>query len=232
MMPGVGIRHDECYHNGMREKAAVVQLIREGFCDTEHPGDPFLVGSREGCEPGEVTAPFLGISHWSEVSSATLDENSEALSFFSEGGFRYFLPAFLLAHLEDKLDVADPVFHLTNGFEDTVIRLPMANRTFEKRIGKSAFVNPRRFGAMRFLDYSRYRLSIFSREESEAIVAFLEYCRDRDADGFDAPKISAALDDFWYERARSAPPSAELRRHVEEEAAYLQELQNSPPPSF
>ena len=53
-----------------------------------------------------------------------LDAGYDALSFFSEGGFRYFLPAYLIADLEDRLQTADPVFHLTNGFSDKVVDIP------------------------------------------------------------------------------------------------------------
>ena len=45
-----------------------------------------------------------------------LDAGYDALSFFSEGGFRYFLPANLIADLGKQLQTADPVFHLMNGF--------------------------------------------------------------------------------------------------------------------
>ena len=98
-----------------------------------------------------------------------------ALSFLSEGGFRYFLPAYLIADLEDRLQTADPVFHLTNGFSDKIVKIPVGQRIYEKTIGKSAFVNPRRYGAMTWHDHARCRLSVFTREEAGAIVAYLEY---------------------------------------------------------
>jgi len=209
----------------MREKEAVIQTIREAFRETDHPGDAFLVGSREGCEPAEVIAPFLGVADWSAIEATVLDDNSEALSFFSEGGFRFFLPAYLVANLKESLQRADPVFHLTNGFSDTRVSLPAGGQMFEKTVGKSALVNPRRFGALTFYDYACYRLSIFTREESGAIVAFLEYRRDADPSGFDAPRITAALDGFWQDRAVHAPTCASLRKHVDDEAAYLRGLQ-------
>lgn len=209
----------------MRVKEAVIQVIREAFHETDHPGDAFLVGSREGCEPAEVIAPFLGVSDWAGVAVDVLDEYSEALSFFSEGGFRFFLPAYLVADLKDSLQEADPVFHLTNGFSDTVVKLPVGGHLFEKTVGKSALLNPKRYGAMAFFDYARYRLSIFTQEEARAIVAYLEYRRDSDSDRFDVPSISAALKAFWHERALHAPTSAMLRKHLDDETAYLQQFQ-------
>ena len=209
----------------MRDKPELIDLIREAFRESPHPGDAFLVGSREGCEPSEVIAPFMGVTDWLEVSAGNLDANSEALSFFSEGGFRFFLPAYLIADLEGQLHTADPLFHLTGGFSDAVVQVPTKTRTYEKTIGKSALLNPRRYGAMTFYDYARYRLSIFSREEAVAIVAYLEYRRDSDSDGIDTPSITAALDGFWRERAATAPHSSALQKHIEDEAAYIRDLQ-------
>lgn len=209
----------------MRESQQVIDLIREAFRETSHPGDAFLVGSREGCEPSEVIAPFLGVADWSQVAAEVLDANSEALSFFSEGGFRFFLPAYLIADLEGQLQIADPLFHLTGGFSDAVVRLPTKARVYEKTIGKSALLNPRRYGAMTFYDYARYRLSIFTCEEAGAILAYLEYRRDSDSNGIDTFSITAALDGFWRKRTAMAPHTSALRKHLQDEAAYLRDLQ-------
>jgi hypothetical protein len=87
--------------------------------------------------------------------------------------------------------------------------------------GRSAFINPRRYGAMTSHDYARYRLSVFTREEAGAIVAYLEFKRDTDLDIIDKRPIDAALQSFWLERARTAPPAESLRQHVAEQEEYL-----------
>lgn len=46
----------------MQTKQRVIEHIRQAFCDTERPGDAFLQGSHEGCEPGEAVAPFMGVA--------------------------------------------------------------------------------------------------------------------------------------------------------------------------
>ncbi len=128
----------------------LIELIREAFSATDHPGDGFLLGSREGEDSDEAVDSFRGFTDWSAVDAATLDEHHDALSFLSEGGFRFFLPAFLIADLNDQLRTADPVFHLAGAFRDAVVKIPVDDIIFEKRIGKSALLNPRRFGAMTF----------------------------------------------------------------------------------
>ena len=88
----------------------VINHIRQAFAGIAHPGDAFLQGGREGTEPSETIAPFKGRHHWQEIDPAVLDANYEALSFFSEEGFRFFLPAFLIADLRGQLRTADPLF--------------------------------------------------------------------------------------------------------------------------
>ena len=209
----------------MRNKQEVIVCIQGAFQETDHPGDAFVQGSHEGCEPAEVTAPFKGVAHWSAVDPVALDDVSAALSFFSEGGFRHFLPAFLIADLNGQLQTADPIFHLTNGFSGHVVKVPLGTRVYEKTIGKSALVNPRRYGAMTWSDQARARLSIFTREEAGAIVAYLEYRRDADPDGVSIREIDAALDGFWRQRAQEAPTQAILKAYLKAEVDYLNDLQ-------
>lgn len=208
----------------MSDKAQVIAMIREAFRETPHPGDAFLQGSREGCEPSEAVAPFMGITDWQQVDPSILDSHYTSLSFFSEGGFRFFLPAFVLADLDGRLHTADPVFHLTHGFSDSRVTLPAGTRTYDKTIGKSALVNPRRYGAMTTHDHARCRLSVFTREEAGAIVAYLEFRRDLDQDGLFTDDITAALEGFWKERAQHAPQHRDLRKHVAAEEQYLKDI--------
>ena len=189
----------------MQDTQRVIEHIRQAFHDTEYPGDAFVQGSHEGCEPGESVAPFIGVTEWSQLDPVVLDGSYDALSFFSEGGFRYFRPAYVIADLKDQLHTADPVFHLTNGFIDKVVTIPAGQRIYEKTIGKSASVNPRRYGAMTWHDHARCRLSVFTRAETQAIVAYLEYKRDADSHGLNTEAIKAVLDCFWQDRAANGP---------------------------
>ncbi len=211
--------------DAMQSKQRVIEHIREAFRETDRPGDAFLQGSHEGCEPGESVAPFIGVTDWSQPDPMVLDANYNALSFFSEGGFRYFLPAYLIADLEERLQTADPVFHLTNGFSDKVVKIPAGQRISEKTMGKSAFVNPRRYGAMTWHDHARCQLSAFTREEACAIVAYLEYKRDVDPHGLSAEEINAALDSFWRDRAANAPTHQTVRKYLKEETEYLGDIE-------
>jgi hypothetical protein len=205
--------------------AAIIEQITTAFRSNQYPGDPFLVGSREGCEPDEVVRNFAGMTDWTSIDSELLDECYDALSFFSEAGFRFFLPAFLIADLRGQLRTADPVFHLTHGFRAFSSEYQGLSRVFVRRSGGSMLLNPRRYGAMTWQDHARHRLSVFCREESAAIVEYLRWRRTSDSTGIDAPAIDAALAAFWTERAAHAPTAAQLAACVVEELEYAADLE-------
>ena len=70
-------------------------------------------------------------------------------------------------------------------------------------------------------DYARCRLSVFTREEATAIVAYLKFKRDLDPNIIDKTAIDSALDSFWLERARTAPQAESLGRHITEQEEYI-----------
>lgn len=199
----------------------IIQQIQDAFGGNPYPGDPFLQGSFEGCEPYEVIAPFKGRTDWRALEAKMLDENYTALSFFSEAGLRFFLPAFLIADLREELRTADPVFTLTHGFYDFEIQRERKGRVFTIRDGRTVLLNPRRYGAMTHGDYARYRLSIFTREEAKAIVAYLEYKREADPYRIDEEAINGALGLFWRDRTEHAPAAEDLRQHLAWEEEYF-----------
>ncbi|HEX9921741.1 MAG TPA: hypothetical protein VGD99_03685 [Anaerolineae bacterium] len=205
----------------MLDKDTAIKQIREAFGQTEYPGDHFLQGSFEGSEPSEVTEPFKGRTDWQGIDAELLDANYSALNFFSEGALRFFLPAYLIADVQAELQTADPLFVLTHGFSDVSIEHQIGTRTFVRKTDQSTFINPRRYGGMTFYDYARYRLSVFIREEAQAIVAYLNYKREADPYKLQDQAIEAALNLFWLERTAHAPTAASLKQHLKEEDDYL-----------
>ena len=74
---------------------------------------------------------------------------------------------------------------------------------------------------MTFADYARYRLSVFTREEAGAIVAYLNYTREIDIHGINTPQIVEALNVFWLDRAERAPSRESLKTHLREESEFM-----------
>jgi hypothetical protein len=205
----------------MKDKDNVLYKIREVFNGNEYPGDTFLQGSAEGCEPYDEVEPFKGRMVWQRIEPSFLDAHASALSFFSEAGFRFFLPAYLVADVQGELKSADPVTPLTHGFSEAEVRVTVNGRDFILRTGRSELLNPGRYGAATFYDFAHYRLSIFTREEAQAIVSYLEYKQDVDPTSPDRMRIEAALDSYWRERARNAPAAERLRRHIIERDEFV-----------
>jgi len=205
-------------------REVVIDQIHAAFDGNPYPGDAFLQGSFEGCEPAEEVGAFVGKTDWSKLDSAMLDGHYAALSFFSEAGFRFFLPAYLIADLREQLQTADPLFYLWHGFATVSAEMPVRSQTFQRRSGGTTLLNPKRYGAMTWVDHARYRLSVFTREEAQAIVAYMTYRRRSDAMGLDKPRIDAALAAFWRDRAENAPTHEELQRHLNSEERFTSAL--------
>jgi hypothetical protein len=171
-----------------QEREAVKDLVRRAFATVERPGNWALVGSTEGFEPDRVAQEFQDKDDWRTMDAAFLDQSpgglSSALSFLSDEAFRYFLPAFLLADLDDNLDAVDPVFHLCHGLTDDT---------------KLQRVNPRRYGDRTWLDSRRHKFAVFTETEARAIVGYLRYRQARDS--FDSERIVQALTNYWLARA-------------------------------
>jgi hypothetical protein len=205
----------------MLDKETVIKKIGEVFGANDYPGDNFLQGSFEGSEPYDEIEPFKGQDDWQQIDPALLDTHYAALSFFSEAALRFFLPAYLVADLRDELQTADPLFILTHGFSDIAVEHQTKAGLFVRKTGRSAFINPQRYGAMTFYDYARWRLSVFTREEARAIVAYLKYKRVIDFDNVHREKIDAALNLYWLDRIENAPLADSLAQHLSTEAEYL-----------
>jgi hypothetical protein len=62
---------------------------------------------------------------------------------------------------------------------------PAGDRTLVVRHGKSAFINPRMYGALPPTTTRGGGLPVFTREEADAIVAYLRFKRDSDPDVID-----------------------------------------------
>jgi len=152
----------------MAEANSVIEMVHAAFDANDHPGDRWLQGSFDGCEPYDEIGAFKGLHDWRTLDPAFLDLHYTALSFFSEAGIRYYIPAFIVADLRHQLQTADPIFHLTHGFTDISTTIDVGGQPFERPSGRSRMINPLRYGAMTSFDYARYRLSVFCREEAAA----------------------------------------------------------------
>ena len=173
------------------ERERLKARVREAFAAAPPPDRSALRGSNEGEEPFLLEAEFRSVPDWRQVEVSFIDRAPDgfgsALSFFSPEAFRYYLPAYLVADLDEALRQSDPVFHLWHGLDDDTRDKP---------------VNERRYGGWTWFEAIADRFKLFSEAEVEAIVAYLQYKATRD--DFARPKVEQALTNFWLPREREA----------------------------
>jgi hypothetical protein len=170
---------------GAKESAKA--QIEAAFADTEYPGDWCLTNSREGFEPALLEQAFKGKSDWRSLEPAFIDQAPQgygsALSFFSDEAFHFYLPAYLLADLDERLAQANPVFALTHGLDNE---------------SRSTRINPRRYGERTWLDHARHKFAMFNPAEVAAIVSFLGCKLDADVTSdLEKNSIRQALENYW-----------------------------------
>ena len=166
----------------------VKALIASAFATSEYPGDWCLIDSLEGDEPARLAQEFRGKADWRTLDPSFIDQAPDglgsALSFFSDEAYRFFLPAFMIADIDGKLQQADPVFSLTHGLDDE---------------SRGEHINPRRYGERTWFDLKRCKFAMFTAAEARAIVAYLRLVSERD--DFDRPRIEQALANYWSARS-------------------------------
>lgn len=185
--------------------ADLFRLIRDAFAATPYPGDNRLCGSDQGDEPAEYAMELRGL-RWETVHPELLAHCYAALSFLSAEGFRYFLPAFLLADLLEWESNANPVFHLTHGHAEAEAEVeldPAIWEGLETLFGEKAAAVLRNVGDHHLRSdrrqYAIARHAGFTRQERLAIIRYLEY---RAIDDYERPEIESALAGYWLPSVR------------------------------
>src|SRR5438128_2201966 len=86
--------------------------------------------------------------------------------YLADEAFRFYLPAYLIADVDGRLDRHDPVFHLTHGLTDGV---------------KNDRVNPRCYGERTWFEEKGHKFAVFDRAQAQALVSYLRFKREVDA---------------------------------------------------
>jgi|GEM_PF-628576 len=175
--------------------ASLVAQIRAAFANTPYPGDDQLCGSSQGDEPAEYALEFRDLN-WQTIHPDFLAYHYAALSFFTEAGFRYFLPAFLIAEVMGTDSNANPVFHLTHGLvpdkTQQIREQLMASGALPEDVVQQMRQNEER-ATYDWQQIALDKFSHFNGEERKAIVAYLQYA----ADEYSMDDINRALESYW-----------------------------------
>ncbi|MFY0563591.1 DUF6714 family protein [Archangium lansingense] len=154
--------------NSRRE--AIRQQLEAAFADAPYPGDDHIGYDTEDWESAELVRAFKG-KHWKELTPAELQYHSS--SFLSSEGFRYYLPAYLLAALEDHGNLMP---HTVYG-----LTLPAGSSSGEQRLRawqleRFEQLSPAQKHAVRaFLEYARGEASHYFSQGQEPRLALTRY---------------------------------------------------------
>lgn len=178
------------------DKESLRSKIIEVFSAGVYPGDWCLKDSTEGTAPFLLERAFKGKTDWRVLSPELLDRDlggwGTALGFFSDEAFRFYLPAYLIADIDRKLESSDVADYLANGLAGA---------------DKSAPINPKRYGERTWWDYKRFRFSVFNKEQSSAIVEYLRFKSDLSQfPEANKTAIEQAIENYWEPRSNGLKP--------------------------
>jgi hypothetical protein len=152
----------------MNRNESVRSEIVQAFSDTPYPGDDQIVAYRDD-ESVDLRESFKG-KHWRDISREALRYHHDDLPSLSRAGLRYYLPAYLLAALDEPGVPEFILYELT---------------PFDERAGQPLH------------SYLVSRFSDFSDSEKRAIRAFLELIREERADSYFRDKMEPAMRQYW-----------------------------------
>lgn len=147
------------------------QQVEEAFASVPYPGDERIAYAPDAWECEELNADFRGL-HWKSVPRDVLRRHSDDLALFSIDGFLFFLPAYLLAALDDFWDV--------RGFVLSHLTPPE-----ESEGGSEAWTSSLR------------RFEHLTPAQKHAVRACLEYFRDEAPGDVSRAHVSQALARYW-----------------------------------
>ena len=158
-------------------KQELIQKINTAFSEVEFPGDENLVNNSYGEEPALVRKHFLGQSNWKNLSPEFIDFDG-ALSFFSDEAFRFYIPAFMIADINEQLNFNNPAIRLC---------WSVTPQSENKKIAQA-------FGGGTIGERAEECLKQFSEEERNTIVSYLQWKLVKDENDL---TVAQALKNYW-----------------------------------
>lgn len=168
----------------LSNKDKLIQKIVQAFSEVEFPGNDNLVAQSYGEEPDLVKNHFSGQGSWNKLTPDFLDFDG-ALSFFSDEAFRFYIPAFMIADINEKLEYNDPsvrlCWSLTPQSENEKIAKVWGGGTVGER-AKECFED-------------------FTEAQVNAIISYLHWKLLQDEDDL---IIEQSLKNYWLKRIKNS----------------------------
>ncbi len=166
---------------------SLIEQIQSAFSDVPFPGELDLTDSSYGNEPELLRVEFRDKTDWTSLSTEFLNYApggfGSALSFFSDKAFRFYLAAYLIADIENRLEAIDPAHSLCSSVTPGGEKQKLAQI----------------WGGGTMGDYARRKFSLFTPEQVIAIVEYL-WWKLESVGGYDEV-IEQALMHYWLPRS-------------------------------
>jgi hypothetical protein len=169
--------------NTTLDKEELILKITKAFTENEFPGNDNLVAPSHGEEPDLIRNHFLGQNSWNKLSPEFIDYD-EALSFFSDKAFRFYIPAFMIADLNEQLEYNIPYVRLCSFLSPESENKKMAKIWGSGTMGERA----------------KECFKHFSDEQVNTIIAYLHWKLVQDKDNL---IIEQALQNYWLKRTKN-----------------------------
>lgn len=141
--------------------------IESAFADVSYPGDGRIAYAPKAWEGEELNADFQG-RHWKDLPRDVLRQHSHDLALFSVEGFLFYLPAYLLAAVDDFWDVREFVLS----------RLTLPEETQQRELTLKQFER-------------------LTPAQKNAVRASLEFFQDEARGELSRAHVSTALERYW-----------------------------------
>jgi len=165
----------------------LIEQIERAFADVEFPGENNLSRSTYGSEPPLLRKEFRDKRDWRTLTTDFLNQApggfGSALSFFTDQAYLFYLPAYLIADIEGRLDDArSPTSRLCYSVT------PLGERNKLAKI----------WGGGTMGDRAKKCFESFSTEQVSAIVAYLWWTLE--SAGSESLVVEQALENYWLDR--------------------------------
>ncbi|MCO5400026.1 DUF6714 family protein [Ralstonia soli] len=170
------------------ERTGLEEKILTSFANVPPPKDQELVDGND-FESKAIEKIFHGVRDWRELHVFDMDSEPATLIFLSNTAFLYYLQAFMIHDLAGEVHNNDVVSCITSGFSDD----DLWERDHPRHYGDTRKRRTRWGRAV-------HRCSAFSKEQVEAIIDYLRFKLEEEPDGFDAPSIRQAIENYWSPR--------------------------------
>ena len=169
--------------NDIINKDKLIQKIVVAFSEVEFPGNNNLVDQSYGDEPDIVRNHFFGHSDWKKLTHEFIDIDG-ALSFLSDKAFLFYIPAFMIADINRKLDYNDPTVRLCWSVT------PQSENEKIAKIWRGGTIGER----------AKNCFDKFSKEQVSAILSYLHWRLSQDEYNY---TIEQAIENYWSQREKN-----------------------------